>query len=153
MSAGNRKDRETIRIVEPSAPEPYKIEHYGWRGRPFAEELEEVLVGHSIDRVEGEDTLVLDNGVRLQFDRYNSSCCSSIDLVVLRATHSNVITKVTVADNEDETGYEGPYKAWITVLTEAEELNIAEADGNASNGYYLHGFALDVTVIPPKEDA
>ena len=39
----------------------------------------------------------------------------------------------------------------VTVLTEAEEINVAEMVGDASNGYYLHGFALGVRLIPKSE--
>lgn len=93
------------------------------------------------------DTLTLSDGTRLRFERENSDCCSWIGLRSLSTTN-NVITAAEFRDNEDETGGEGEYSAWLHVVTEAGELNIAEADGNASNGYYLHGFALDVTVLP-----
>jgi hypothetical protein len=96
-----------------------------------------------------EDTLTLSDGTRLQFDREADDCCSWIALRSLSTT-SNVITAAEFRDNEDETGGEGAYRAWLHVVTEAGELNIAEAEGDASNGYYLHGFALGVTVLPAE---
>jgi hypothetical protein len=113
--------------------------------------LSDLLIGQQVVATT-TDTLTLSNGVRLQFDTYDSDCCSQIKLTKL-ATTDNIITAVTVDDNEDETGHEGEYKAWIHVVTEAGELNIAEADGDASNGYYLHGFALGITVLESQSDA
>lgn len=92
--------------------------------------------------------MTLSDGSRLIFQTTDSECCSFIDLAALHTTDA-VILSAETRDNEDETGGEGEYKAWVHVVTEAGELNIAEADGNASNGYYLHGFALDVEVVPP----
>jgi hypothetical protein len=106
------------------------------------------LIGKSVTGAT-EDTLTLSDGTRLQFERETSDCCSWQNLFSLSTT-TNVITAAEFRDNEDETGGEGEYRAWLHVITEAGELNIAEAEGNASNGYYLHGFALAVTVIPPE---
>lgn len=105
------------------------------------------LIGHRVVEATG-NTLYLDNGATLEFQEHNDDCCSTVELDKL-ATTDHVITSMTVEDNENETGGEGAYRAWIHVITEAGELNIAEADGNASNGYYLHGFALRVTVTQP----
>jgi hypothetical protein len=96
------------------------------------------------------DTLTLSDGTRLRFDRSDSDCCSWIELRSLSTT-DNVITAAEFRDNEDES--DGDYKAWLHVVTEAGELNIAEAEGNAGNGYYLHGFALGVTVLPAETAA
>jgi hypothetical protein len=115
------------------------------------QDWDDVLVGRSIVSASTEEgLLVLDDGAVLKFDKENSDCCSWVELSVLRATN-NIITKVEVKDNEDETGGEGAYKAWMTVLTEAGPINVAEMEGNASNGYYLHGFALGVSYVPPSE--
>lgn len=94
------------------------------------------------------DTLTLSDGTRLQFDTEASDCCSWVALRSLSTTDS-IITAAEYRDDENENG-EGTYKAWLHVVTEAGELNIAEADGDASNGYYLHGFALDVTILPAE---
>lgn len=109
------------------------------------------LIGKSITAAT-EDTLALSDGTRLRFDREESDCCSWIQLSSLSTTDS-IITAAEFRDNEDETGGEGAYKAWLHVVTEAGELNIAEAEGDASNGYYLHGFALGVTVLPAEDGA
>ncbi|HET6907848.1 MAG TPA: hypothetical protein VFH54_00790 [Mycobacteriales bacterium] len=105
------------------------------------------LIGQRVVEA-SDDTLTLSNGVQLRFQKANDDCCSYIELGKL-ATTDNIITAASVGDNEGETGGEGPYDAWVYVVTEAGVLNIAEAHGDASNGYYLHGFALDVTVIEP----
>lgn len=107
----------------------------------------DALVGKSVisaDKTTG--LMLLSDGTRLRFDTSNQDCCSYINLTKLRTTDS-VITAARVED--DDRGV-GPYRAWVHVVTEAGELNIAEAEGDASNGYYLHGFALDVTVLPAK---
>lgn len=97
------------------------------------------------------DTLTLSDGTRLRFDREESNCCSWIELRSL-STMGNVTTGAEFRDNEDETDGEGAYRAWLHVVTEAGELNIAEAEGNTGNGYYLHGFALGVTVLPAGQE-
>lgn len=110
---------------------------------------EEVLVGRSIVEASFEEgTLTLDDGTVFRFDKENDDCCSWVELAALRATN-NVITAVTVDDDEGEEG-EGPYKAWMQVVTDSGEVvNVAELEGDASNGYYLHGFALGVTLERP----
>ena len=107
----------------------------------------DVFVGKSVVRASMEDgTLELSDGTVVEVSKENDDCCSWIELVGLSTT-DHIITHAEYGDDEDETGGEGGYKAWIRVITEAGELNIAEADGDASNGYYLHGFALGLRVI------
>lgn len=112
---------------------------------------DELLVGHAIVSADTErGRLTLDNGFVLKFEKENADCCSWVELSCLRATN-NIITKVEVKDTEDETGGEGSYEAWMQVVTDSGEVvKIAEMVGDASNGYYLHGFALGVRVIPPS---
>ena len=112
------------------------------------DELTSLLVGRKVVQAENESgTLTLDNGVLIKFDKENSDCCSWIELEGL-ATTDNVITAAKFDNTDDD---EGPYKAWLHVITEAGEVKIAEADADASNGYYLHGFALGATVTFPDE--
>lgn len=113
------------------------------RRRLTEEEVVEILVGNSVVGTT-ENTLTLLDGTVLEVERSNSDCCSYIELERL-ASSEGIITAAKFDDNE--TDGTGAYKAWIYVLTEAGELNIAEADGDASNGYYLHGFALSVWMI------
>ena len=121
-------------------------------GATTSDRLLDVLVGKSVVSADVETgTLVLSDGTRVEFDLTVNDCCSWVDLAALRTT-PNVITAATLEDDEDETGGEGPYRAWLRVVTEAGELNIAEADGDATNGYYLHGFALGVRILPLEED-
>lgn len=114
------------------------------------EEWLEELIGKSVVSASLDDgTLRLSDGTTLFFQKSDTSCCSWIDLVGL-ATTSNVITSADLRDNEDETGGFGPYEAWVHVVTEAGEFHLADAEGNATSGYYLHGFALGVTVVKPS---
>lgn len=112
--------------------------------RMEAEAATTLLVGHRIVDA-SSDTLWLDNGTQMRFEHSITECCSQVRLVRLAATE-NIITAATVADDEHATGGEGAYRAWIQVVTEAGEFRVAEADGDAGTGYYLHGFALGVTV-------
>lgn len=112
--------------------------------RMEAEAATALLVGHRIVDASA-DTLTLDDGTEMRFQHSVTECCSQVELVRL-ATTENIITAATVADNELATGGQGAYRAWIQVVTQAGEFRVAEADGDASNGYYLHGFALGVTV-------
>lgn len=110
----------------------------------------EHLVGKSVVAAD-QNTLTLSDGTIMQFDESADDCCSYLELTRL-ATTENIITAASFGDNEDETGGEGAYRAWLHVVTEAGELNIAEAEGDASNGYYLHGFALGVKVTVPDAE-
>lgn len=113
------------------------------------------LIGHRVVEASMEDgTLTLDNGVRLEFQKNVADCCSWVKLTAL-ATTDNVITDARFRDDEQtEPGppYFNSYRAWLHVITESGEINevrIAEAEGHVGNGYYLHGFGLDVRVIHP----
>jgi len=105
------------------------------------------LVGKSVisaDKTTGE--MLLSDGSKLIFDRENSDCCSYIELSRMRTTDAMILS-AEERDDEGDDG-EGDYNAWVHVVTEAGELNLVEAEGDASNGYYLHGFALNVKVVP-----
>lgn len=102
------------------------------------------LIGQRVTEAT-DDTLTLSNGVQLRFQKQNDDCCSYIELKKL-ATTDNIITSASIGDDDEG---EGEYDAWVHVITSAGALNVAVAHGDASNGYYLHGFALDVTVIEP----
>lgn len=109
-----------------------------------------VLVGKSIVAANmTTGTLSLSDGTVLEFDKENSDCCSWIELAAL-ATTANIITAAKVETTDDD---EGPYTAWVHVVTEAGELRVVEANADASNGYYLHGFALGVKVTTPEVQA
>lgn len=107
----------------------------------------EHLIGKSVVSADKESgTLTLSDGTIMAFDKSNSDCCSWIELMDMSAV-GNIITAATIED--DSTGV-NEYKAWVHVVTRSGfETNIVEADGNASNGYYLDGFALGVTVTLP----
>jgi hypothetical protein len=113
------------------------------------EEVLPLLIGRKVVAID-YPSLTLDDGSVLTFDTENDDCCSYIELKRLTAT-DHVITAASFMDNEDETGGEGPYRASLYVLTEAGGVHLAEADGDASNGYYLHGFALGVKVARGRD--
>lgn len=110
-------------------------------------EFAQTLVGKRIVSVEtATGRMALSDGTTLVFETEATECCTYLALSALHTTES-IIMAVAVDDDDDG---EGSYKAWIHVVTEAGELNIAEAEGDAGNGYYLHGWALGVEVIPPQ---
>lgn len=118
------------------------IEYRYWEAPVWTQHL----VGKSIinaDVDKGE--LTLSDGTVMRFDKSNSDCCSSIELMDMSTT-GNIITAATVAD--DSHG-QGDYKAWVEVITKSGIHRVVEADGDASNGYYLDGFALGVVVVEP----
>lgn len=106
----------------------------------------DILVGNMITEV--EDTVItLSNGAQLKFEKETGECCSWIELKKL-ATTPSIITAAKFEDDEGDG--DDPYKAWIHVITEAGELNVAEADCDPGTGYYLHGFSLDVWLIKDR---
>jgi hypothetical protein len=112
-----------------------------WYGHDAAVDA---LVGHRVVSVT-DDTATLDNGTRIRFQKENSDCCSYVELRQLHAV-DHIITAARFEDNS--TGMNG-YEAWLTVVTESGSCRIAEAEGDATSGYYLDGFALQVTVETP----
>ncbi len=111
------------------------------------ETFAEHMVGKSIVRVEPDTgEMWLSDGTTLVFDKFNDECCTSIELVDMLAV-PHMIMAAGVGD--DETAGMGEYKAWVWVLTQAGQFRVVEADGDAGNGYYLHGFALGVRVYGP----
>jgi hypothetical protein len=106
------------------------------------------LIGKSIvstEMGEHEGRLVLSDGTALVIQANMSDCCSYLNLTSL-ATTENIIT---AADIRDTDGGIEEYSTWIHVVTEAGEFKVAEADGDAGNGFYLHGWELDVEVVTP----
>jgi hypothetical protein len=102
------------------------------------------LLGKSVVNAEltqagGE--LTLSDGSKLRFQD-DSDCCSWIEVTKV-ATTDNIITHAEVVDTDED---EGGYEAKLVVLTEAGEVNLVEADASAGTGYYLHGFALGVSI-------
>jgi hypothetical protein len=108
--------------------------------------LDEIFVGHRIVGVEG-NILTLDNGIRVEFEKECDSCCAWFRLESL-ATTDNIITSITEEDEYEEGREgEGPYTARIVGVTDAGSVDIAYGVGDATNGYYLSGFCLDIRVI------
>jgi len=107
----------------------------------------DLLIGRSIPTVT-EDSLILDDGTRIKFDEADD-CCSYAIVDKLR-TCKNIITSVRIID-EGDSDYEENLRAEVVVLTDAGEINIVEQSGSEGTGYYLHGWSLRVTVIPPEK--
>jgi hypothetical protein len=87
--------------------------------------------------------LSLKDGRKLRIERTADDCCSWIELRNVN-TRPGIITDAKFENTDDD---EGLYTAWIHVVTEDGAYRLAEADADASSGYYLHGFALSVTLV------
>lgn len=115
---------------------------------PTAEQLQEILVGHSIRKVT-ENTLELDNGQRLKIVP-NEGCggCSSgwYDLTELNES-PNVITRVETEEATSADGYGTSYR--IYVYAENQQIKLAQVDGDDGNGYYGTGYEV---VVAPATD-
>lgn len=128
-------------------------------------DLEAVLVGRKIVATEfteaGEDAvLILDNGTRLRVDGHTSDCCSWSNLVSV-ATCDNIITSVQIEEAMEDVVHtdgkrrDGSAFTWtetlertrITVITDGGPVEIINSITDPSNGYYLHGWSLDVYVV------
>lgn len=107
----------------------------------------ELLVGKSVAsarRTDNGGELTLSDGTIVGF-KDASDCCSWIEVTDIAGT-DNIITSAEEWDDEARGEYGETYSARLVVLTEAGEFNLVEAKGNPGNGYYIHGFGLDVYV-------
>lgn len=93
--------------------------------------------------------MLLSDGSKLIFDKHVDDSLAWIHLTDLHATEAMILS---AKEEDDETGdCEGEYRTWVHIVTESGvSMKLAEAEGDASNGYYLHGFALDVKVVPAR---
>jgi hypothetical protein len=148
-------------VAQPSlnGPEGFQpiTEDYTWDGDDHPDltrvehsqqkELEELLMGHKVDRV-SDDHLLLDDGTVLRVIG-NEGCggCSSgwYELKTLNRV-DNIITKVEFDyqphEEYDDERDEGFYR--IFVLAGDERINLLSVDGSDGNGYYGTGFDLIV---------
>ena len=98
----------------------------------------------SLDGTEPYGRLTLDDDTIVYLVGHEGGCsCGAGDYVLTHlAKVDNIITDVKVVDlhGGDDDGGEGKYQ--IFVITEAEELKIAEFEGSDGNGYYGTGFHL-----------
>jgi hypothetical protein len=108
--------------------------------------IEQLLMGRKVAKV-ADDTVVLDNGIRLRFVGHDGGCsCSSgcYDLTELNGV-DNVITRVEFVDAPGGDGFalsEGHYS--IFVFADNQRINLATFEGTDGNGYYGTGYAVHV---------
>lgn len=113
-----------------------------------ADGIAELLVGRRVVQV-SEDTLELDNGLKLRFQGNQGGCaCDAGDyhLTELNGV-DNIITKVELFNDPGGDGYssyEGVYK--IFVYANHERINLATFEGSDGNGYYGTGYNITVTM-------
>lgn len=95
----------------------------------------------------------LSDGTVLGVETGADDCCSYLDLKEL-VTTDHIITSWREESHYPSPDWagaseaSGPYTSQIIVVTEDGQTSaIARADGDASNGYYLTGWALDVRVV------
>ena len=99
-----------------------------------------------------ETRLTLDDGTTLDFSQEEDDCCSWVVLKHLASTDAIITRAEEVIENSDAVYEAGAFgkrvstRVFIHVVTAAGELNVAEAEFCPGNGFYLHGFALEVTV-------
>lgn len=116
---------------------------------PRTQDLTALLVGHSVKKVD-DDTLVLDNAVRLTIEG-NRGCggCSSgwYYLTELNGCE-NVITRVE-QDVSSVDGYDYGSETRYTVFVYADRVKstLAVIEGDDGNGYYGTGFSIIVTGV------
>lgn len=99
-----------------------------------------------VDGTDPTGLLTLDDGTQVYVAGNDGGCACSAgcyDLTKL-ATTDNIITSVKVIDQSSGDYSEGEGRYSIFVITAAEELNVAEFEGDDGNGYYGTGFHLAV---------
>lgn len=120
-------------------------------------EIEELLLGHKIVADENNDTLILDNGVRLLITP-NSGCdaCPSGNYYLERiASVNNAITNVEFVNEHEDSEYEDFEEEYyqhykIFVIADGMTTELLDVYGTDGNGYYGTGYTIDVYL--PDED-
>lgn len=104
--------------------------------------VKELLIGHSIKRVD-EDTLQLDNGIKLRFIENDGCTCGSgaYDITELNECN-NIITNVEFETEEIGKYEDLSYK--LFVYSENKKIKLLQCDGNDGDGYYGTGYHIDV---------
>lgn len=113
--------------------------------------LKDLLVGHSITKV-NEDTLELDNGIKLEFTGNEGCCCGSGEYEITELNEcKNIITDVEFINEipkNDSWGEEHSYK--IFVYAENKKIKLLQCDGDDGNGYYGTGYHIDIKLKEEK---
>lgn len=115
-------------------------------------DISDMLIGHKVVGVDGGDTLVLDNGMKLLVEP-NEGCggCESgwynIEHI---ASCNNAITNVEF-DCYDEEGKWDCYTHYkIFVIADGIRTELLDVYGTDGNGYYGTGYSIDV-YVPNKQ--
>lgn len=111
-----------------------------------------LLEGHHVEKVE-DDTLILDNGIKLTMFESDQDCCASAygDWEILEEAHEMGITDVEVDHSESEDIYYSKYLI-ITILHDNNPIVKGHGVANAGNGgYYFSTLSLRVEI--PNQDA
>lgn len=113
-----------------------------------------ILAGRYVTDIVG-DTMILDDGTRLDFEGNYGCCCGSGDYDITsmfkRGTPTARIMSAEVEVNAtDESDEYSDLVYTLFVIVEDERLPLVECQGNDGNGYYGSGFTVRAT-IPEQE--
>lgn len=111
-----------------------------------------LLEGHRVEKVE-DDTLILDNGIKLTMFESEQDCCASAygDWEILEEAYEMGITDVEVDHSESEDIYYSKHLI-ITILHDNNPIVKGHGVANAGNGgYYFSALSLRVEI--PDQDA
>jgi hypothetical protein len=108
-----------------------------------------ILAGRYVTSIV-DDTMILDDGTRLEFEGNYGCCCGSGDYDITsmfkRGTPTARIMSAEVESHDvDDTEYSDTVYT-LFVIVEDERLPLVECQGNDGNGYYGSGFTARVTV-------
>lgn len=121
----------------------------------FEKEIRNLLLGHKIVADEAEDTLILDNGIRLKiWPNIGCGGCASGNYYLQHiASVNNAITNVEFVEDydNDSDGYYDYYKHYrIFVIADGMTTELLDVYGTDGNGYYGTGYEIDV-YLPDKD--
>lgn len=119
-----------------------------WIDQNSDKEITELLLGRRVIAVLGGDTLVLDNGVKIEVVP-NEGCggCASgwYQLDELNKCEA-VITSVKLSEEDGDPNGECTHVYKVFVLAADKEQVLLSVSGDDGNGYYGTGYTLNVKV-------
>lgn len=114
-------------------------------------EVKKLLIGHSVKKV-SDDTLELDNGIKLKFIGNDGCICGAGDYDITELNEcNNVITDVEFEEKNVGRYDEKTYK--LFVYSENEKIKLLQCDGDDGNGYYGTGYHIEVVLENGDSDA
>lgn len=135
-----------------------KLFHYNINGSEYVKTVEhydekdisDMLIGRKVVDVEGDDTLVLDNGMKLLIEP-NNGCggCESGWYDIEHITScNNVITSVEFDyyDEDASSSYYDYTHYKIFVIADGIRTELLDVYGTDGNGYYGTGYSIDVYI-------